>query len=63
LASNILMCCELIGYVALAVWLHMRQPPGEQTWGGLDIRTALRGWPAFLKIAIPGMGAICLDWW
>ena len=33
-----------------------------QTWQGWS-HVSLRGWMQFLRLAIPGMVMICLDWW
>eukprot|EP00126_Sphaerothecum_destruens_P012421 Sdes_comp21302_c0_seq1m19944 len=34
----------------------------KETWGGWS-RDCLRGWPQFLKLAVPGMLMTCSEWW
>ncbi|KAG0031904.1 hypothetical protein BGZ81_000334 [Podila clonocystis] len=42
--------------------LYIRFVDGYQGWGGWS-KDALTGWPAFLKLAIPGVMMVCTEWW
>ncbi|KAG0046851.1 hypothetical protein BGZ83_007980 [Gryganskiella cystojenkinii] len=42
--------------------LYIRFVDGYQGWGGWT-RDSLTGWPAFLKLAIPGVAMVCSEWW
>ncbi|KAF9569921.1 hypothetical protein EC968_002446 [Mortierella alpina] len=41
---------------------YIRFVEGYQCWGGWSM-DAFTGWPAFLKLAIPGVMMICTEWW
>jgi len=64
-----------IGYIgapiatSISYWLmlilllfYIRFVDGYQGWGGWT-RDSLTGWPAFLKLAIPGVAMVCSEWW
>lgn len=38
------------------------QPPGAKTWTGFSARIAFSGWMPYLKIALPSLVFILLDW-
>ncbi|KAG0091078.1 hypothetical protein BGZ93_008995 [Podila epicladia] len=42
--------------------LYIRFVDGYAGWGGWT-RDALTGWPAFLKLALPGVLMVCTEWW
>ncbi|KAG0240789.1 hypothetical protein BGW41_006647 [Actinomortierella wolfii] len=42
--------------------LYIRFVDGSAGWGGWS-RDALTGWPAFMKLAIPGALMVCTEWW
>ncbi|KAK3833482.1 MAG: putative MATE efflux family protein subfamily [Linnemannia elongata] len=42
--------------------LYIRFVDGYQGWGGWS-RDCLTGWPAFLKLALPGVMMVCTEWW
>ncbi|KAF9133355.1 hypothetical protein BGW39_009952 [Mortierella sp. 14UC] len=42
--------------------LYIRFVDGYQGWGGWN-RECLTGWPAFLKLALPGVMMVCTEWW
>ncbi|KAG0257282.1 hypothetical protein BG011_004049 [Mortierella polycephala] len=42
--------------------LYIRFVDGHQGWGGWS-KDAFTGWPAFLKLAIPGVMMVCTEWW
>ncbi|KAF9917360.1 hypothetical protein BX616_001262 [Lobosporangium transversale] len=42
--------------------LYVRFVDGYQGWGGWT-RDSLTGWPAFMKLAIPGILMVCTEWW
>ncbi|KAG0325341.1 hypothetical protein BGZ99_000755 [Dissophora globulifera] len=42
--------------------LYIRFVDGHQGWGGWT-RDCLTGWPAFLKLALPGVMMVCTEWW
>lgn len=61
-AYNVLVILKLAGMITCAAWLHHQQLPGHKTWSGVSVKEAVRGLPAFLKIAVPGMVVTCSDW-
>ncbi|KAF9186749.1 hypothetical protein BGZ51_001774 [Haplosporangium sp. Z 767] len=42
--------------------LYIRFVDGHEGWGGWS-KDAFTGWPAFLKLAIPGVMMVCTEWW
>ncbi|KAG0271034.1 hypothetical protein BGZ95_001225 [Linnemannia exigua] len=42
--------------------LYIRFVDGYQGWGGWS-RDCLTGWPAFMKLALPGVMMVCTEWW
>ncbi|KAG0376807.1 hypothetical protein BGX24_007177 [Mortierella sp. AD032] len=42
--------------------LYIRFVDGYQGWGGWS-RECLTGWPAFMKLALPGVMMVCTEWW
>ncbi|KAF8986866.1 hypothetical protein BGZ52_007301 [Haplosporangium bisporale] len=42
--------------------LYIRFVDGYAGWGGWT-RDALTGWPAFMKLALPGVLMVCTEWW
>ncbi|KAF8983199.1 hypothetical protein BGZ46_010661 [Entomortierella lignicola] len=48
--------------ILLLLVLYIRFVDGRQGWGGWS-RECLTGWPAFLKLAIPGVLMVCTEWW
>jgi len=54
-STNILLCVLGIIYTAF-VFDH------KETWGGWSLEAFSR-WGEFLKIGIPGMLMLCLEWW
>lgn len=63
MAHNVVATLQLAFSICLMMWLHARQAPAEKTWAGIDLKAALQGWPAYLRIALPSAAMICLDWW
>lgn len=39
------------------------RPHHPQSWPGFQPREALQGWGEYLKLGIPGMSMLCLEWW
>ena len=56
--SNWLLC--LGG--AIACWRHRGAHLAEPYWSGWS-RRCVQEWPAFLKLALPGMVMLCAEWW
>ncbi|KAF9981288.1 hypothetical protein BGZ65_004116 [Modicella reniformis] len=42
--------------------LYLRFVDGYRGWGGWS-RDCLKGWPMFLKLALPGIMMVCTEWW
>eukprot|EP00884_Botryococcus_braunii_P010471 jgi/Botrbrau1/19425/Bobra.0338s0051.1 len=53
----------LAGVAAYVVWreLSMRGKP-NRTWGGWSW-DSVTGWGPLLKLALPSIGVVCLEWW
>ncbi|KAF9285861.1 hypothetical protein BGZ68_003522 [Mortierella alpina] len=53
-----------ISYWTMLILLlvYIRFVDGYQGWGGWSM-DAFTGWPAFLKLAIPGVLMVCTEWW
>ncbi|EIE25012.1 MATE efflux family protein [Coccomyxa subellipsoidea C-169] len=63
LANDAVQATVLVGLVSYVVWRDRRlKGTPLQTWPGWS-RQCLHGWWPYLKLALPTVGACCLEWW
>ena len=48
--------------VCYLLYFNAQQEPGKKTWGGWS-RECFAEWGVYVRVAIPSMVMICLDWW
>jgi len=61
-AWDCVQCTSLMGLVVYIVWHNSQQDPTKQTWHGWT-KECLQEWGTYIRVAIPSMIMICLDWW
>ncbi|KAJ9534743.1 hypothetical protein QJQ45_013128 [Haematococcus lacustris] len=61
-AWNCVQCTSLMGLVVYILWHNSQQDPALRTWHGWT-RECLADWGTYIRVAIPSMVMICLDWW
>ncbi|KAL6754135.1 MATE efflux family protein [Haematococcus lacustris] len=61
-AWNCVQCTSLMGLVVYILWHNSQQDPALRTWHGWT-RECLSDWGTYIRVAIPSMVMICLDWW
>ncbi|KAF9972802.1 hypothetical protein BGZ73_004007 [Actinomortierella ambigua] len=49
-------------FMLVLLILYVRFVDGSAGWGGWSM-DAFTGWPAFMKLAIPGALMVCTEWW
>lgn len=50
------------GLVCYMLYYNSQQEPGKKTWAGWS-RECWAEWGMYIRVAIPSMVMICLDWW
>ncbi|CAL8462043.1 g1574 [Coccomyxa elongata] len=63
LANDAVQATVLVGLTGYVIWRdHRLQGTPLQTWPGWTTQ-CLHGWWPYLKLALPTVGACCLEWW
>eukprot|EP00195_Chlamydomonas_chlamydogama_P009762 CAMPEP_0202901800 /NCGR_PEP_ID=MMETSP1392-20130828/14735_1 /ASSEMBLY_ACC=CAM_ASM_000868 /TAXON_ID=225041 /ORGANISM="Chlamydomonas chlamydogama, Strain SAG 11-48b" /LENGTH=532 /DNA_ID=CAMNT_0049588419 /DNA_START=201 /DNA_END=1799 /DNA_ORIENTATION=- len=61
-AWNCVQATSMCGLVIYMLYYNSQQEPGKRTWLGWS-RECLADWGVYIRVAIPSMVMICLDWW
>lgn len=63
LAANAAQLTTMIGLIVYIGWREKQlQGTDMQTWHGWNAQ-CLKGWWPYLKIAVPSLAMICVEWW
>lgn len=61
-ARVVVECGTSLIFIALALAINAATPAQRRTWGGLT-KAAWRQWLPYLRVALPAMAMLCLEWW
>lgn len=62
IAWNVVQGMSLVLMLLFVLHHHQGQKAAERTWGGWS-REAFMEWGLYIRVAVPSMVMICLDWW
>ncbi|DBA93746.1 hypothetical protein WJX82_004690 [Trebouxia sp. C0006] len=63
LAVNVAQFTTMMGLLVYIGWREKQlKGTDKQTWHGWDLQ-CLRGWWPYVKIAVPSLAMICVEWW
>jgi hypothetical protein len=61
-AWNCVQATSISGLLCYIWHYNSQQDPDKKTWTGWS-RECLSDWGVYIRVAIPSMVMICLDWW
>jgi len=61
-AWDCVQCTSLCGLIIYMLWYNSQQESSKRTWHGWS-KEAFSDWGTYIRVAIPSMVMICLDWW
>ena len=62
MAWNCVQASSMCGLLVYMLYYNSQQEPGKKTWGGWS-RECFHEWGVYIRVALPSMVMICLDWW